>query len=202
VSAAYSVTNNPVLLNEGSGFGFWVIGNTNVVERDQTLTNKLWQTPIGIRLLNEMGGLEAAYCVEGTMAGFERIPVNDYDSWPGTTGISLTGTGTNYASFYWISTNLTPGAANIGQTFGTNGVSGPPDTMILWMAGGTNVTISTRGNTNNWSVAPYYATGLAAPQQWTAVSPFSSSFAGGTNVIWFSRPAGTVTIYRVLFTQP
>jgi hypothetical protein len=70
------------------------------------------------------------------------------------------------------------------------------------MTMGTNVTLVVVGNTNGWSVAPYYAGAMANSATWQPVTPFNSSASGSTNTIWFARPAATNQFYRVLLSSP
>jgi hypothetical protein len=199
---SYTIANGTTLPNDAGGYGFWVLGGSNVVNRDMAFTNDLLShLPSGLRLLNEVGGIEYAVSLDGVVNGFDPIYAKD-EEWFGLESIQLSGTGTNFDDFTWITNGVTPGAVNAGQSFGSS--EPPPEVDIYWMEMGTSVTLRTVGNTNNWSAAPYSATNLPGySPAWGPVTPFSSTFAGGTNVIWFNRPAGgPLYLYRVLFTQP
>ncbi len=121
----YYITNNTVLANDSGGLGFWVIGNsTNEADRDQYLENQgtnstspmqLWKTPLTIALYNDASNLEHAISFDGSFADFERINVSDYDSWPGTSGVSVVGQGSAYDDFTWDTAAVTPGGPNEGQ---------------------------------------------------------------------------------------
>lgn len=204
VQGVYNITNNVLIQDDFDGYGFWVIGNENTPNRNQTLTNTLYQTPLGIRVLNEMGYVEAAVSFEGTIAGYERVSENDLDDFPGDTGLSLTGTGLTYAAFTWTeSVPNSPGAPNDGQVFGepVADVMDPPDLYRVVISNG-NVYVWSAENTNGWSVAPYFTTNLNVnPQNWQPVTPFNNSpNFGGTNVIWFTIPSnGNSYIYRIRY---
>ncbi len=217
LDARYAITNNTILANESNGFGFWVIANPFTVERDQTLTNKINETtnpnaflPLGIRLLNEMGGVEQAISFEGFFQGYEFVNQTDQDQ-SGLTSISLTGTGTNYAMFTWAITNTSAGGANGQQFFGvvTPQFMNAPD--IYWAELNTVsgiVTIVTYGNTNQWNAAPYVTTNLnAAVPVWVPVTPFNSNPTSGsnngTNRFWFALPpSATNQFFRVFYQVP
>lgn len=209
VQGSYNITNNVIIQDEDDGFGFWVIGTTNLLSiyRNQTLTNNLFRTPLGIRLINEQGFIVSAIAFGGTINGYESIGVTDIDDFPGLTGISLVGTGQTYDSFSWSNwVQYTPGSPNIGQIFGipSTPVMDPPDMYQLTISNG-NVYVWSAENTNNWNVAPYFTTNLIPnPQNWQPVTPFSSSPSfGGTNLIWFTIPSNSGSyIYRVRYTAP
>ena len=109
------------------GFGFFVFARPGVPEppRDMLLTNQLstlmgasqlW----GIRLINELGQIEHAISLNGYGAGFEPVEAIDSDFWPPETNtVALTGTGSDVGDFQWLEVGPpTPGAPNVGQTFG------------------------------------------------------------------------------------
>jgi hypothetical protein len=215
--ATYTIPNGTMLSNEISGFGFFVLGDSTVPNSDMHFTHTntfdgtqisdgFWIAPSGIRLFNESGGLEDSICYDGPLSGFTRVPASD-DGWNtlDPTNITLTGTGTYATAFTWVNASMTPGYINVGQSFlsETNEVS-PPDIDLIKMVWGTNITLVTFGNTNNWNVAPYYSTNLAPiSPQWTALSPFNSSFAGGTNTVWFNIPSsGIKYFYQIWATKP
>lgn len=202
--AAFLITNNVVIQNQNNGFGFWVLGDETTVSRSQTITNQLYETPpIGIRLLNEMKGVESAVSFEGFIPGYERVNLQD-TGLLGDTSISLTGTGTTYSAFTWVVTNTTAGAINMNQVFGETGngpLLDPPDIFRMIISNST-IYVWSVDNTNNWAVAPYYTTSLNVnPQNWQAVTPFNSSFGGGTNTVWFTIPTNVNVIYRLRFSE-
>jgi len=203
----YNITNNPVLSDDESGFGFWVLGDTDIAERNQTITNVLYDTPLGIRLLNEMGFVADSVSFGGTINGYTFVNKNDDDFIFADTGVSLVGTGITFSSFAWAEeVSVTPGGPNVGQYFGEPAalVMDPPDMYQLTVSNG-NVYVWSRDNTNSWNVAPYYATNLMPnPQGWQPVTPFNNSPSfGGTNLIWFTIPSNSGSyIYRIMYTAP
>lgn len=207
VIGSYNITNSTYFQDDYDGFGFWVLGNENTTPRQQTLTNNLYTTPLGIRLLNEMGYVEQALSFEGSIFGYSRVSGIDLDYYEGLTGLSLTGTGLTYSAFGWTEmvTN-TPGEPNRGQIFGLPvvAVTDPPDMFQLTVSNG-NIYVFSDGNTNSWNVAPYYVTNImSTPQNWQPVTPFNNSATfNGTNVIWFAVPSnGNSYIYRMMYTKP
>ena len=189
--------------NQNNGFGFWVLGDETALSRSQTITNQLWDTPpLGIRLLNEMRGVESAISFEGFISGYERVNLQDTGDF-GATSLSLVGTGTSYEAFTWVETTTTAGAINQNQVFGESSgfLLDPPD--ITQMAIITNtVYIWSVDNTNNWAVAPFFTTNLTVnPQSWAPVTPFNSSFGGSTNTVWFTIPTNVNVIYRLRYSE-
>jgi hypothetical protein len=198
----YDIPDNTILPQDTEGLGFWVLGQPDVPNIDMTLTNALSAfLPIGIKLLNEAGGVEQALCFDATIPQFTRVvPVDDL--FTEETTVALVGAGTNYSGFVWDDeVPRSPGGMNTGQWYG-DAPPPAPDTWIARMTMGTNVTLVVVGNTNGWSVAPYYAGAMANSATWQPVTPFNSSASGSTNTIWFARPAATNQFYRVLLSSP
>lgn len=206
VQFKYVIPQGHTLNTNAFPFGFWVIGSSNVPNRDMTLSDRFGSFYFfGILLRNEGGGIEHAISIGGPMAGYENVLVYD-DGWDEFESIGLTGNATNYAGFTWTNfpSGRTPGFANVNQFFGAGPPTNlpPPDAWITVMAWGTNVTITAVGNTNGWNVAPYYTTALSNNATWIPITPFFSTFSGGTNVIWFDRPTETNWFLRLRYTQP
>ncbi len=201
----YNITNNVVFQDDFNGYGFWTIGNSQVSMANQVFTGKhQWGTnmPLAIRLLNEIGTVESAISFEGFVYGYDPVPASDFQDFTNT--VSLTGAGENYSEFTWSVASNTPGNVNVGQYFGDAPPVIPPDVDVYRMTmSSTQIVIYAYGNTNNWDVAPYYRTNLAnASESWTAVSPYSESWANGTNTVSFPIPAsGNTRVYRLLISE-
>jgi hypothetical protein len=187
-------------------YGFVVVGEANT-SPDVVLTNSLdLIIPLGIRLLNEVGGIEQAIVFEGYFIGFTPLFVTDdaFDDFDCLEGVSLTGSITN--GFAWTNfVPLTPGAINSGQTFGVVPTTmDPPDAEWMTISNGV-LTIWSSGNTNNWNATPFYTTDLVATSQvWVAVNPFTrdppAGANNGTNRVWFTLPPNPETIlYRIRY---
>jgi len=207
VEGSYTMGITHAIEDEESGYGFWVIG-TNVMIADMLLTNSLFETPLGIRLLNELGFVEDAVSFGGTIPGYYGVGVSDLDAFPGETGISLIGTGQSNDDFIWTNeVPVTPRGINDGQTFGEPNPPvfiEPPDIYDLYIVDGT-IYLKSYGNTNSFTVAPFSTTDLYPnPASWQAVTPFNSTLSGGTNTIWFNSPTNTVNaiFYRVRYLPP
>jgi hypothetical protein len=77
---------------------------------------------------------------------------------------------------------------NHGSMLGTMTIvtpPSPPTVRIVHIAVGQNVVVTSTG-TNGWSVIPEFKCDLAS-SSWTAVAPFTNSFASGTNTTSFNR---------------
>jgi len=209
IQASYNLTGQAIPDDIG-GYGFWVIGTEGLPGRYMTLTNYLYQTPLGIRLINEKGFIIDAISFGGTMPNFVRVSANDFDQYPGTTGVSRIGFGFTRDEFSWLGgVENTPGQPNQGQFFelvATN-LDPPPDLDWMVVSNGVMYMWSV-ANTSMWNAAPYYTTNLVAtPQNWTPVTPFSSfpssGSDNGTNRMWFTIPTNlNAAAYRIRFTQP
>jgi len=215
--AHYRVPNGIILNDETNGFGFYTVGDVQWGElMDQYFTNLTkegWAennfadgNPDGVRICNEVGGIEYALSYGGYIPNFQRIVQNQ--TWETVLMLALKGTGSVFTNFTFALTNGTPGRINAGQTLipPPEPPEYPPTVDLVRVVIGTNITITAYGNTNSpsWAVQPYYTTNLPLNNpQWLAVSPFFSTYAGGTNVIWFDRHTnGQVYFYRVLLTKP
>ncbi|HIE10203.1 MAG TPA: hypothetical protein EYP62_01150 [Kiritimatiellae bacterium] len=199
VYASYTLTNGSALGNATNGYGFFVIGDTDVPNVDMVFTHSNnaeyghisdGDGPSGVRLLNEAGGVEQSLSYGGPIEGFDPIPAAAFDDgdvhidpWD----VQLSGSGTGYQDFAWaLTNNMTPGEANAGQTLEPSSSPPPPQVVIVSFALGTNVTIRSTG-TNTWTPQPWYATNLASPD-WIAVSPYWSAYDSGTDTVWFDYP--------------
>jgi len=120
---AYRVTNNVILDNEDTGYGFWLLASNGVPGADQRLTNQLPDSG-GIRLRRGMGAIQHAVCynypdTNGVpallAAGFEYVGYDEpFAEYP----VMLVGTGTVRADFEWIydQPGHSANARNDGQT--------------------------------------------------------------------------------------
>jgi len=199
VADTYVISNNTVLPNDDSGYGFFVLADSGLADRDMTLTNYLtYHYPGGVRLLNEAGGIEYAVSYGSVLVDFERIPVDEDGD--GEVAVGLIGTAEIYSDFSWATNAPTPGAMNFNQNFDTNSYSFTTN-IILDVQFGTTITIVTTG-TNNWDFIPQYSTNLMNPGGWIPVGGYSSSYANGTNTVTFTDPnlGGVNAFYRVLAT--
>ena len=70
-------------------------------------------------------------------------------------------------------------------TFNIVTPSSPPTVRIVHITVGQNVVVRSTG-TNGWSVIPEFKCDLASAN-WTAVAPFTNTFAAGTNTTSFNR---------------
>lgn len=203
VVGLYVCSNNTILDDDHQGYGFWVLGDNNTAHKDQILTNVLaYTSPLGIRLLNELGYPVSSASIRGTMRYFQRI--NDEDEFIfSDKSLSLTGTGSNYVDFTW-STNYiaTPGASNIDQQFGDGSLPGTmePPILIHFSRLGTQMTIRAVGNTNNWVASLHYTEDLKGnPPVWQIVTGQSGEKQGNEDIITFT-PSTNYVIYRLLYS--
>lgn len=215
--ASYRLPQGSVISNDWNGYGFFVLGDPPVPNRDMILTNIMDEFtphdqisdgafPSGVRLVNEGGGIEHSVSYRGPIEGFTRINVEeDNIYWPDPADIQLGGTGAVYGAFAWYTnTVFTPGAINMWQDIGS--YLPPSWIKFVSMSLGPVITLKVAGNTSAppWRITPTYSTNLsAAPPAWVNVTGFNSVTNNGTNTITFSRPAtGRAFIYRVNATEP
>ncbi len=199
VQNRYTLPPGSALNSNALPFGFYVAAMSEIAGANYGLSNYLGLVlPMGIRLYNEGGGLEQALSFGANMNGFVQVPADDSD-FDSPYSVRLTGNGTNYADFTWANGDgWSPNDANPGQWS-----SEPPEAWITRMIWGTNVTIVSEGNTNNWIVTPWYATSVSNNATWSAITPFNiSTNGGGTNTVSFDRPSQTNWFLRLLYTQP
>jgi hypothetical protein len=206
-SASYRITNG-ALANSTNSFGFWVIGDTNTVGRNMTLTNSLDQPSGGFRLVRPSGiyADAIAYGTESAVGdlldqGF-RFTAED-DPWS-TFSVALTGTGNTASAFTWINWgDITPGRINTDQhLLGESQVNIPPPIVSIdrfWV--NTNVWIICTA-TNTWYPAPWYTTNLISSNSWAIVPTFSSSMTPSNALLWFSKPISSGGyFYKVVVTN-
>ncbi len=195
-------------ISSASGaYGFFLIGDGSLSPEPNILFPGLlslyWDGyPMGLQLVNESGGIEHKISIDGSLFSFPFAAV-DGDDWDDfNEGVSLVGSGTNYADFSWLTyvTN-TPGFVNIGQTLNSEPANMDPPMIMRMIVANNTVQVITIGNTNAWNATPYYTTNLmvAAPQ-WLSITPAQNTLAGGTNTIFFTAPAMTNAFYHIKFT--
>jgi len=187
---SYIIATNTVIANDTNGFGFFLLAMpdmTNPVP-DMVITSAFpismsGQKPGGIRLLNEVGGVEHAVSFGGFVPGFVRItPTDDDFFFDLTNTIALTGTGFYEGQFAWTnSAPPTPGAANPGQNFADPALISasptvltfsyipesfnPPTKTFVISNAGVSVLSYDIAATPSWiSVNPTFATNLTAGQ--------------------------------------
>ncbi len=125
--AIYVMPEGSILPNQTNGFGFFLIGSSNITPAvDVAMTDLVGGESMsdagGIRLLNEFGSIQQSiWYGEGVSDGFyytlyNEDPFFDYVA-------ALWDNGGVYSDFYWAKVNsldypspLTPGAENPGQT--------------------------------------------------------------------------------------
>lgn len=209
VREVHNIPNPTLIPDDTSGLGFYVLGGANVLNRDANLqtTNTMSQSlPLGIRLLNEAGGIEQALAFDGTILEFENTQTADnpfeQDS------VHLEGTGTTYAAFTWVDPEFidedspTPGAPNTNQSF-PGGTDPVPEAWVMELGMGANVTLRVTGNVDAWDVQPKVTESLMGSGGWTDVVGFGNTFDQGTNTITFGFPAGyTSPVFAVEFVRP
>lgn len=198
----YVIRDGTFLPTTTPDLGFWVLGADGIDNANMLMTNSFSAAlPAGVRLLNDGGAVEQALSFGGQINGYMWVPLID-DPFDWGVGLSLVGEASNYDGFAWLNDiSVTPGAMNDGQQYEGSG-SAAPDAWVEQMIWSTNITVITAGNTNQWTVTPWYATELKSAAVWNPISPFNSSYANGTNTIWFARPAATNYFIRVQFDQP
>jgi hypothetical protein len=211
-TAIYRITNGAILGNVTNGFGFWVLGNTNVTARDQLLTNSIPSSG-GLRLIRSCGVHEYAICyspfqanlVSLINAGFTSLGAGIWDDdWNGDTSIALYGTGSNYQAFVWAAgvSELTPGLPNTNQLFvgASSGAVAPIITIWSFMVDSSVWIACTR--TSGWYNTPWYSTNLLNSNLWVAVPVFTNIPNATNDVLSFTRPTNSPAyFYKVVSTN-
>lgn len=211
--AAYSLAGNTILPNDDSGFGFYVLGNSNTLHVNMPFNHTpdaqgYLKSSGGVKLLNELDVVQFAlgYGEFGTnLYGFSCIGLENWALVDD--GLALTGSGSNYTSFTWTTNDVfSPGEINFAQ-FLTGGNEDPMPELteadFVLCRARSNVVLYVWG-TNGWSVTPYYSASLTNqwPGQWAPISPHYSSYANGTNMVWFDYPSTTSRLFfRVMTTR-
>ena len=134
--SSFTIPSGTVLGNQTNGFGFFVLGETNVPGVDIS-----WATPPpdvikdtgGLKILNDFGDEVYALCWSDnspiSWPGYQYIGSDDILEY--TNGISLTGTGGTYSAFTWT-TNvpLTASGVNVGQVLTGGNTNNLPPLLI------------------------------------------------------------------------
>lgn len=131
IYATYTFPANTILSDQANGFGFYVVGDTNLAASntvDQFLTQLVPTSvnPIAVeykdhiydgvgvvRLVDMYGNLVYSLSYIGYASGSDRIPQNQEIS--GTNSVGLIGDGSAYPDFEWETGGFTIGAPNGGQ---------------------------------------------------------------------------------------
>lgn len=213
--ASYHIQNNTILPNDYQGFGFFVLGLSNIPNVNMVFSHapegsppyaSYLKTDGGVRLLNEFGVVQYAmsYGLAGSnLYGFSWIGIDTPDLWADFS-LALTGTGSNYYNFTWATNDASsPGDVNALQ-FMTGGNLDPlPSLSNVWFTNcraQTQVTMRAT-STNGWVSAPFYTTRITNHwSQWIAISPYYSSYANGITTVWFDYPSGVTNAYFRLIT--
>ncbi|MFH0952976.1 MAG: hypothetical protein V1873_01460 [Verrucomicrobiota bacterium] len=210
--AAYSIPANTLLPPDTNGFGFYVIGDSNVPNVNMLFTNvvsgfRSLASRGAIRLKNELGAQEYLLTYgdppPSNLSAAIYIGTEPWDFVDSS--LSLTGTGGNYTNFTWgTNTPISAGVMNAGQTLAGGYLGELPslsNATILYVWGRTNMMIQVTG-TNGWNAAPYYTTRITNQfPQWIAISPYNSTYANGISTINFDFPAGVTNVYFRIKTE-
>jgi hypothetical protein len=213
--ASYILPAGSLLGGDGSGYGFFVLGDSGVPGVDQPFThtgggmNQLANSG-AIRLRNELG-FDQYLLAYGQFAPTNLFPDAEYIGYEDFFSfddehLALAGTAAGYAGFAWdVEISGSPGQANLSQTLtGGNGNGDDPIVEILdILVAGNAVTILSTG-TNTWNVAPEYTTDLGAGEAgWTPIAPATVSYNNGIHTITFPVPSpNPAAQLRIRQTRP
>ena len=152
--ASYQIPPGTVLADQNNGYGFYVLGDKQLQDAgrpiNQVLTTLVPAPPLlfnygsnhihnsrgVIQLLNEYTNQVYRLAYAGYAVGAENIPAQQVNL--ATNSVSLTGAGSTYPQFspWAVTTNLTIGAVNDGQTLLTAG----DELAVVWHVPGALVT--------------------------------------------------------------
>ena len=152
--ATYQIPPGTVLADQTNGYGFYVLGDKQLLDAgkpvDQVLTTLVPAPPLlfnygsnhihnsrgVIMLLNEYTNKVYALSYAGYASGADNIPAQQVNL--ETNSVGLAGTGSTYPQFtpWTVTSNLTIGAANDGQTL----VQAGTEVAVVWHVPGVLVT--------------------------------------------------------------
>jgi hypothetical protein len=209
----YSIAGGTTLDNQ-DGFGFWVLGETNMGSKAQMyLTNTIPEYG-GVRLIRSMGAYEDGVCF-GDSDAAENMTNNPAqrmkyaghdDAWVAVSPLALEGTGSNKTDFtVWLNDkDHTPGGVNVNQTLVKG--NGPPETIEIeisafWRDG--NELWMVFNGTNDMDPTPWYSTNLMVTDGWTEVTDDTYTYGSGV----YTQRFGLMTnapgyYYKVTATVP
>lgn len=134
---SFTVPTPTVLANQTNGYGFFLLGQTNVpgVDIGWSSTNNFIPTTGGLKVLNEFNEVVYALCwhyTEPMPSGWESFEYIGYDSdFLSFNAIGLAGSGSNYANFGWVpDEGYSPNAVNPNQTLTGGNTNNLPPLII------------------------------------------------------------------------
>ncbi len=197
VYATYTIPTNTIFANQTNGFGFYVVGDSELASNqpiDQAFTTLVpsnisylsseykdhFFDGVGvIRLLNQYGNVVYALSYVGYASGADRIPQIQFPS--GTNSIGRVGTGSAYDDFDWGQGDLTIGDENDGQTL----EEPPPPTNYYVYAWHHQPVQVVPANTN--LAVPFYMLDPLGAAHWDTIG----IYYGYTNTA-YANPTGTL----------
>jgi len=219
VDTSYSQKSNhqipasTVLGSETNGFGFWVLGDSNVVPAvDMLFTNAPGNfsmhlpTAGGIQLIRPMGAVAHAVSYNTTfgsgghlMVGYQFIGTDQFFN---DSAMAKAGTGSTEGQFTWSVTGqgFTPGAINPFQTLTGNDVAIATsilitdvwnDTTNTWITFLTDPSDRTLTSSETW-----YSTNLLAPG-WSQIVGGGYDGSDGIYTQWFDVMTNSPIMYQI-----
>ncbi len=204
----YSVTDGTILPNHQDGYGFWIVGDSNMGNNaDMYLTNELPTDSGGIRLYRSMGALEDGIAFgDQTMTNDpnNRLVFVGYDdNFFNANPVSLIGTGSNRTDFAsranWVNNKqFTPMAMNDGQTL-VNGSAPVIQIQItgisehgsqIWLVFNTDATYDIQPT-------PWVSTNLLNSSGWTQATGVTYEYNNGIYTQKFDKVSSPVQFYKV-----
>jgi hypothetical protein len=202
----YIFTNATVISNTSNGYGFWVLGTTNISPVHQILTIDIdegyggigsQRLPYagGLTLKRNWGAAEQSIAFNTTLPGFISAGA-DGDNFPNGGCPALTGTAFNVFGWAEVPTT-TPGRINSYQSFPLS----IPVFSIYGFWVNTNVWIECSKEAG-WQVTPYYTTNLLGSTIWTNAPILQLTPGSTSDVLRMSRPTnGAPYFYKIVATN-
>ena len=131
IYATYTIPAGTKLTDADNGYGFWLLADSYVDGRDQTLDTlepldaegwgELIRSHIRdaagvVRLVNQYGGIMQSVSYGAYADSSEHLPASQTSGQDNTNSIALGGKGGLYTDFAWASKEPTPGTVNGNQT--------------------------------------------------------------------------------------
>lgn len=205
--ASYTFPEGARLSSDGSGYGFFVLGDTDVPGVDLVFNHPgSGQSHLAnsgvLRLLNELGA-EQLLLSYGEFPPADPFPTAEWIGFEDFFAaddehLALEGTGSRYGHFTWgVQPGGSPGTANGEQTLTGGNPSDPEVDIVSIKVSAETIVIRSTGN-NTWAVVPEQTTDLNAGEPgWIPIAPSTTTFAGGTNTTEFATPDDPHAQFRI-----
>ncbi len=213
IYGTYTITNENAFGNSTNGYGFWVLGDSNVPSRSLVFTNaesggKNLYEPGGVALLRSCGTY-----VDAISYGAGSISILTNAGYTYTakeilfanSSIYMTGT---VGALKWVyntsgGNHHTPGIINESEWFPSSTEGQAPAIIITAFLKNTNVWIECT-SAALWVPTPWYTSDLLNTNSWTNVSAFATTYpnlsSSNTFTVHFEPPTNNPVFFKIITT--